>query len=105
MLALPLLFCMREKMAVKLVNTVYHHQLGWLRRSELDVFYPGNYVYEDADGDMLLSQDPRHRHRMLLSLWEDVETGERHTTDSPLPYFTGNQKEFGQLLPKPKSPQ
>lgn len=92
-------------MTVKFINTAYHHQIGWLRRPELDNYHPGHFVYEDADGDLVLSQDERHKHRILLSIWEDTGTGERHATISPLPYFTGTHEEFVRIQSKPKSPQ
>lgn len=77
-------------MATKLVGTVLHHQIGWLRRSELDPFHNG-YVYEEPDGDLVVSMDPRHKHRMLLNVWLDTSTGEKHTSFSRTPFFTGQE--------------
>jgi len=42
-------------------------------------------VYEDGDGDLIISQDPRHALEAYLDCWEDAATGEKYLTFSKLP--------------------
>lgn len=62
----------------------WHHTFGWLRRTELDTAFDG-FVYEDGDGDLIISQDPRHALEAYLDCWEDAATGEKYLTFSKLP--------------------
>jgi len=58
-------------MVRRLVSTGWHWQYGWLRRPELDDSAVRGFVYERADGDLVVSSQPRHEKAMLLNLWED----------------------------------
>jgi hypothetical protein len=90
-------------MADKLMATLLHSQLSWLRRPELDESFEGYYVYEEPDGDLVLSKDPRHKYRALLNVWQDAKTKELYTTFSSTPYFTGRHQVKSYPPPKQKS--
>lgn len=66
-----------------LIDTVWHWQLGWLRRPEADT--EDGYCYEEPDGDLVFSAHPLHKKCVRLCVWEETETGERYTTLSKTP--------------------
>lgn len=66
----------------KLIDTIWHWQVGVLRRPEMDD--ENGYCYEEPDGDLIYSHDPRHKKNMRLCLWE-MPDGERYTTTSKVP--------------------
>jgi len=68
----------------KLIVSGWHHSFGWLRRPELDEAHEG-FCYEEPDGDIVISTDPRHREAMYLDCrWDDDEK-ETYTSISALP--------------------
>jgi hypothetical protein len=68
----------------KVIAHGWHHTFGWLRRKELDNAYEG-FVYEDGDGDLIISKDLRHIVEAYLDCWEDANTGEKYLCFSKLP--------------------
>ena len=68
----------------QIITHGWHHTFGWLRRSELDKQFNG-YVYEDGDGDLIISRSPRHAVAAYLDCWQDAITGERYLCFSKLP--------------------
>lgn len=69
-------------MTDKLISIVWHWQVGMLRRPEMDD--ENGFCYEEADGDLIFTKDPRYGRHMRLSLWQTPE-GERYTTLSKVP--------------------
>mgnify|MGYP003351413551 FL=1 len=67
----------------KLIVTGFHYSFGWLRRPELDD--ENGYCYEQPDGDLVFTNDPRRKRASLLNCWEDRLTKERYLTFSPVP--------------------
>jgi hypothetical protein len=67
----------------KLICSGWHFTFGWLRRPEMDL--DGHYAYEDGDGDLYYSLDPRHKHVMYLDCLEDADTGEKYLCVSKIP--------------------
>ena len=71
----------------KLINTGWHWEYGWLRRPELDD--QNGYCYEEPDGDLVYTAEPRHRKAVRLNLWEEPEKflGQpiRYVAISPVP--------------------
>ena len=72
----------------ELINSGWHHTYGWLRRSEMDE--NGTYCYEEPDGDLVYSMDPRHKIRAHLNHWRDKKTGEHYLAFSKIPISVSN---------------
>lgn len=66
----------------KLIGTVWHWQVGWLRRPELD--NEDGYCYEEPDGDLVYTGFRLHRKVARLNIWEEPD-GDRYTTLSKAP--------------------
>jgi hypothetical protein len=68
----------------RLIDIVWHWQVGWLRRPEMDD--ENGYCYEEPDGDLVYIDNPRHRRSLRLCIWEEPG-GLRYTSisKSPLP--------------------
>jgi hypothetical protein len=60
----------------KFIANVWHWQVGMLRRPEMDD--DNGFCYEEADGDLVFSADPRHETHLRLSIWETPD-GTRYT--------------------------
>lgn len=71
------------KMKDKLINSGWHHSYGWLRRPEMDTGIW--FCYEEPDGDLIYTDDPRHTTRAFLNCWEDKKTGECYLAFSKIP--------------------
>jgi hypothetical protein len=67
---------MRNKTSDKVVSRGWHYTYGWLRRREED--RPYGFCYEDGDGDLIYTPNPRHRDKIYLECREDNKTGERY---------------------------
>jgi len=65
-----------EKMDDKVISHGWHYTYGWLRRREED--RPYGFCYEDGDGDLVYTANPRHRDKCYLECREDITTGERY---------------------------
>lgn len=70
-------------MTDKLINSGWHYTYGWLRRPEMDCEH--GYCYEEPDGDLVFSSDPRHKSDAFLNCWQDKKTGECYLTFSKVP--------------------
>ncbi len=66
-----------------LLKIVWHWQLGWLRRPEMDNEH--GYCYEEPDGDLVYTSHPWHEKNMRLCVWGDPRGGEKYTTISKAP--------------------
>jgi hypothetical protein len=66
----------------KLIDIVWHWQVGWLRRPEMDG--PEGSCYEEPEGDLVYTTDPRHRKNLRLCIWEEAD-GFRYTSLSKAP--------------------
>lgn len=66
----------------KLIGTVWHWNLGWLRRPEMDD--ENGYCYEEPDGDLVFTTCRLHKKNLRLCLWETPD-GERYTSISKAP--------------------
>ena len=69
-------------MTDKIINTIWHWQAGWLRRPEMDCEH--GYCYEEPDGDLVYTSNPRHKKNLRLCVWLTPE-GERYTSVSKAP--------------------
>jgi hypothetical protein len=58
------------------ISNGWHWTYGWLRRREED--QPYGYCYEDGDGDLIFTNNPRHRDRVYLECRQDLATGEKY---------------------------
>ena len=75
----------------KLITSGWHYTFGWLRRPDLDEAN-GGFCYEEPDGDIVISSDPRHRHAMYLDCRWDDDLKETYTAASTLPrVYKGKQ--------------
>ena len=63
-------------MTDKVISHGWHYAYGWLRRREED--RPYGFCYEDGDGDLVYTANPRHRDTVYLECREDAKTGERY---------------------------
>jgi hypothetical protein len=70
---------MTEDMVIRIV---WHWQIGWLRRPEMDD--DNGYCYEEPDGDLVYTRDKRHRKNVQLVIWRQPN-GETYTTFSKAP--------------------
>ena len=68
----------------KLLSSGWHHTFGWLRRPELDE-HNGGFCYEEPDGDIVISSDPRHRYGIYLDCRWDADEKEAYTAISATP--------------------
>lgn len=68
----------------KVIAHGWHYTFGWLRRPELDKALDG-FVYEDGDGDLIISKNGRHALAAYLDCWQDAITGEKYLCFSKLP--------------------
>ncbi len=76
---LPLSFVRLGKvvpMKDKVISRGWHWTYGWLRRKDEDRAY--GFCYEEADGDLIYTANPRHRDKVYLECREDSKTGERY---------------------------
>jgi len=69
-------------MSDKLILLTWHWQLGWLRRPEMDD--ENGYCYEEPDGDLVFTPDPRHRKAARLAIWRQ-SNGTLYSTFSKAP--------------------
>lgn len=67
---------MQNKTSDKVISRGWHYTYGWLRRREEDQAY--GFCYEDGDGDLVYTANPRHRDKVYLECREDAKTGERY---------------------------
>ena len=75
----------------KLLSSGWHYTYGWLRRPELDE-ENGGFCYEEPDGDIVISSDPRHRNTMYLDCRWDEDLKETYTAVSATPrVYKGKQ--------------
>lgn len=58
------------------ISNGWHWTYGWLRRREED--RPYGYCYEDGDGDLIYTNNPRHRDKVYLECRQDAKTGEKY---------------------------
>ena len=80
----------------KLLCSGWHYTFGWLRRLDLDI--DGHYGYEDGDGDLYFTCDPRHEHGLYLDCWEDAETGEKYLCFSKVPRIMSKKRKLKKKL-------
>ena len=74
----------------QVIKSGWHNTFGWLRRPERDDIEQGLWAYEEPDGDIRMSSDPRHEKAAYLDLWEAPD-GERFFAFSYVPR-TKNKK-------------
>jgi len=67
---------------MKLIDIVWHWQVGWLRRPEMDD--ENGYCYEEPDGDLIYVQERRFKKAARLCIWRE-ESGEKFTSLSKAP--------------------
>ena len=73
------------QMQDKLISHGWHFTYGWLRRREEDRSY--GFCYEDGDGDLVYTPNPRHRDRVYLECRQDAETGEKYLCFGNQPFL------------------
>lgn len=66
----------------KIIKIVWHWQIGWLRRPEMDD--ENGYCYEEPDGDLVYTRDNRHKKVVRLVVWRQPD-GKLYTTISTAP--------------------
>ena len=67
----------------ELVSTIWHWEAAMLRRPDMD--NEEGYCYEEADGTLIFTRDPRHRRAMRLCVWRGAD-GFYYTSISHAPY-------------------
>jgi hypothetical protein len=75
----------------KWICSGWHYTFGWLRRPELDE-ENGGFCYEEPDGDIVISSDPRHLNAMYLDCRWDDDIKETYTALSTLPRIYKGKK-------------
>lgn len=68
----------------EIVKSGWHYSFGWLRRPELDDKDMNLWAYEEPNGDLRMSSDPRHERAAYLDLWESPR-GEQYFAFSYVP--------------------
>jgi hypothetical protein len=66
----------------KIINAIWHWQAGWLRRPEMDNEH--GYCYEEPDGDLVYTSNPKHKKHLRLCVWLTPE-GEFYLSVSKAP--------------------